>query len=315
MFALRGIVPIINTPFDGDGAIDFASLERLLVRGIDDGIAGCIVPAVASEVSKLNRRERRDLVRATAEIADGRIEVIAGVSSEEISETQQHIEYALSLGLRAVLCQVPQFLDGDEPGIRQHFTKVAEVGAPTLMIQDLAWSGWGLRTEFVGQLFDEIESFEAIKVEVVPAGAKYSAVLAATGGRIHVSCGWGLGQMIEALDRGVQAFTTTAVNLPFVRVFDLYEQGHRDQARDLFDRLAPFLIWCQQHIDISIHFLKQYCVAAGVFATNAVREPIQAYDEIHRAYGAHLINGIFAIENELRARPADRGVPSTNDSA
>lgn len=301
MFALRGIVPIINTPFTENDSIDFASLERLLERSIDDGITGCIVPAVASEVSKLTRQERRDLVRATTEIADGRIEVIAGVSSEDIRETLEHAEYALSLGLRAVLCQVPQSLDGNEPAIRQHFIRVAEVGVPTLMIQDLAWSGWGLRTEFVAQLFDEIESFEAIKVEVAPAGAKYSAVLAATGGRIHVSCGWGLGQMIEALDRGVQAFTTTAVNLPFVRVFDLYEQGRREEARDLFDRLAPFLIWCQQHIDISIHFLKQYCVAVGVFATNAVREPIHAYDEIHRAYGAHLIKGILAIEDELRA--------------
>jgi dihydrodipicolinate synthase/N-acetylneuraminate lyase len=191
MFALRGIVPIINTPFTENDSIDFASLERLLERSIDDGITGCIVPAVASEVSKLTRQERRDLVRATTEIADGRIEVIAGVSSEDINETLQHAEYALSRGLRTVLCQVPQSLDGDEPAIRRHFTRVAEVG--------------------------------------------------------------------------------------------------------------------QQHIDISIHFLKQYCVAVGVFATNAVREPIHAYDEIHQAYGAHLIKGLLAIEDELRANLPAKG--------
>jgi dihydrodipicolinate synthase/N-acetylneuraminate lyase len=300
MFTLRGIVPIVNTPFDHDRNIDFGSLERLMVRSIDDGITGCILPAVASEVSKLSVEERKDLVRAVSEIAAGRIEVIAGVSSEDARESQTLIEHSLSLGVKTVLCQVPQSLDGDETAIRTHFTRVAEAGAPVLIIQDLAWTGWGLRAGFVGELFDEIESFEAIKVEVIPAGAKYSAVLEATQGRIHVSCGWGLGQMIEALDRGVQVFTTTAINLPFVRIFDLYEMGQRDNAMELFDRMAPLLVWGQQHIDISIQFLKQYCVEVGIFATDVVREPIQAYDQVHRAYGAHLIDGVLALEDELR---------------
>ena len=44
-YALHGIVPIINTPFDDRLKLDFSSLERLLEQSIADGIVGCIVPA------------------------------------------------------------------------------------------------------------------------------------------------------------------------------------------------------------------------------------------------------------------------------
>lgn len=306
-FDLRGIVPIINTPFDDQDRIDYLSLERLLERGIREGIVGCILPAVASEVHKLSPVERREFVQAATEIIDGRIGIVAGVSAEDLQVTRDLTEHALSLGIDTVLCQVPQRLDGDSDGIRAHFKAVAEVGAPTLMIQDLAWSGWGMPIDLIARMYEEIDTFTAIKIEVSPAGAKYSAVLDATGGEIHVSCGWGLGQMIEALDRGVKAFTTTAINFPFVRVFDLYTQGRRDEAKALFDRLSPCLIWCQQHIDISIHFLKQYCVRVGVFDTVNVRQPIMPFDDEHRRYAAELIEDFIAIEGELWAEVAAGG--------
>ena len=50
-YPLSGVVPIIHTPWTEDDRIDFPSLERLIERSIEDGVSGCIMPAVASEVS------------------------------------------------------------------------------------------------------------------------------------------------------------------------------------------------------------------------------------------------------------------------
>ena len=52
IYPLKGIVPIINTPFTDSNIIDYDSVNRLIEQGIKDGIVGCIVPAVASEVSQ-----------------------------------------------------------------------------------------------------------------------------------------------------------------------------------------------------------------------------------------------------------------------
>src|SRR4029078_8456872 len=76
-----------------------------------------------------------------------------------------------------------------------------------LMIQDLEWGGPGLPIATIVRLADEIEPFRAIKVETVPGGPKYSAILAATRGRLTVAAGWAVPYLIEALDRGIHAVT------------------------------------------------------------------------------------------------------------
>jgi dihydrodipicolinate synthase/N-acetylneuraminate lyase len=303
MMDLDGITPIINTPFTDDLAIDYPSLERLVERAVEDGVVGCIVPAVASEVAKLTPAERRDLVAAVVGAAGGRIEVIAGVSSDSLAGSQALAEHALGLGCRSVLCRAPESLLSDPDALVRFFTELGRVGMDTLMVQDLQWDGPGLPVPVILRLCDEVSSVTAIKVETTPAGPKYSA-LARAG--VHVSCGWGMGQMIEALDRGVATFTTTAINLPFVEIHRRYRAGDRAGAVALFEEITPMVIWCQQHIDVSIALLKRYCHAVGLFATSRVRPPALDFDEIHQQIADDLIQLITTVEDRLRSERTRR---------
>lgn len=54
---LAGIIPVVVMPFEADGSIDHGSLERLVEDYCACGIAGMIVPAMASEVNKLSGPE------------------------------------------------------------------------------------------------------------------------------------------------------------------------------------------------------------------------------------------------------------------
>ena len=304
-FELDGVTPIVNTPFTDDLSIDYASLGKLVRRAVSDGVVGFIVPAVASEVGKLTAQERRGLLEATVDAA-GHVQVIAGVSSDDLAESVSLAEHALGRGVTAVLCRAPEPLVDDASGLVAHFTELAHVGMKTLIIQDLAWGGAGMHIGTISRLYDEIPAFTAIKVETSPAGSKYTAILEATGGAIHVSCGWGLGQMIEALDRGVSTFTTTAINLPFIEVHRRYRAGDRDGARALFDEVSPMLIWCQQHIEVSIPFLKRYAVADGLFSTARLRAPEIPFDSHQERIAAELIAFTRTLESRLR-----RGVSPT----
>lgn len=298
-YSLHGIVPIINTPFDDRLKLDFFSLERLLEQSIADGIVGCIVPAVASEVDKLSGEERRQLVERVVAIADGRIKVVAGASAENLEEAFNLAEHAVKAGSDGVLCRVPSFLEGDRKAIVNYFTRLSEVGMEMLMIQDLSWSGYGTRLEVILEMFEKIPAFRCIKIETVPAGLKSTQVLEATEGKLNVSSGWSLPEMIEALDRGIHGFNTTAINKPFVHIYQLHGEGRRDEAIVLFERILPFLAWAHQHIDISIHFLKRYCQRRGIFSTYNVREPILPYDTYHERCGAELIEQVIAVEDGL----------------
>jgi 4-hydroxy-tetrahydrodipicolinate synthase len=149
------------------------------------------------------------------------------------------------------------------------------------------------------RMFEHIPAFRCLKVETVPAGAKYTQVLRATSGTLQVSAGWALPQMIEALDRGVHAFNTTAINKPFVRIHQLHRAGLRNEAIALFDDIVPYLAWSHQHIDISVQFLKRYCRRRRLFSTAHVRPPVLAYDEYHKRCGADLLERIIEIEDAL----------------
>ncbi len=303
LYPLFGIVPVINTPFDDELKVDFDSLERLVRRSLTEGIGGFLVPAVASEVETLTPPERRRILEHVATVVRGQVPIVAGVSTESLKESQAFAEHALGLGCEAILCRVPLTLGDDESKIRRFFGGLAEVGMDVLMIQDLSWHGRGLATDLIIQLYDEIPAFKCLKVEIAPAGPKYTEVLEATNGTLNVSCGWGMLQMIEALDRGVHAFMTTASNRPFVEIYERYRKGRRRGAVDLFNRVLPVLSWVQQDLSVSIHFFKEYCVRRGEFRTANVRLPGPTFDPYYQRIAGELLDELLRLESELTDLP------------
>ena len=299
LYPLKGIVPIINTPFTDDDRVDYESLSRLVEQGIEDGISGCIVPAVASEVSKLSDDERNGLVEEVVRLVAGRIHVIAGVSDPDVRRVRLLAEHAVDNGVQGILCAVPMGLIDDKIGTKDYFLQLAEVNMPMLMVQDLHWNGYGMGLDTIMELWDEIESFRCLKLETVPAGYKMSQLIEASGGTMPIGTGWSLPQLIEALDRGTRFLTTTAVNKPFVHVFRLHEAGRRGEAIVLFNRLLPYLAWALQHIDVSVHFHKRYCMRRGLFATSGLREPILPFDSHHERIADEIIDDLIALEDQL----------------
>jgi dihydrodipicolinate synthase/N-acetylneuraminate lyase len=295
-----GIIPILNTPFDAQGRIDVDSLERALEQHIADGITGCIVPAVASEVQKLNNAERAQLIETSVAVAAGRIPVIGGASSETADDVVRLARHAQNAGCSAVLVQVPQQLYADSKAIRRFVGTIVEHGEiERLILQDLEWNGPGMAVDQIATLHHEVPALVGIKIETVPAGTKYSQVIEVTEGTLPVLGGWGLPQMIEGLDRGVYAFTPTAMNKPFVHIDRLYRMRRRDEAVELFERVVPALAFSCQHIDISIHFLKRYSVQRGWFSTATVRDPILTYDKHHERYGDEVTGRLIDLEDGL----------------
>ena len=298
-YSLAGVVPIIHTPWTEDNRIDFPSLERLIEQSIEDGISGCIMPAVASEVSKLSDGERTQFVEEVVRLVDGRIHVTAGVSDPDVRRSQRLAEHAVKVGVDGVLCAVPMDIIEDKPRVKAFMHELAKVDLPMLMIQDIHWNGYGMGLDTITELWEEIEVFRCLKLETVPAGYKMTQIIEATDALMPVGTGWSLPQLIEALDRGTKFVTTTAINKPFVHVFNHYNAGRRDEATKLFIRTLPYLAWAHQHIDISIHFYKLYSYRRGLFTTTRARDPILPFDEYHLRVANEIIDDLIEFEDSL----------------
>jgi 4-hydroxy-tetrahydrodipicolinate synthase len=293
---MRGIVTVLNTPFLDDDTIDQEGLRANVAQAIAAGVAGFLVPAMAAEVGKLSMAERIQLVETVLATVQGRLPVIGGASADTPEARLDLARRLIGLGCDGVLVSIPYT---DESQYRRHVEEVAALDPPFLMLQDWDANGYGVPVPVIVRLFEEIEAFRCLKVEVVPAGVKYSAVLEATGGRLHVSGGWAVMQMIEALDRGVHAFMPTGMHAIYTRIFSLYHEEQREQARVLFNRLLPVLAFSNQHLDISIHFFKRLLWRQGVYATPRVREPILPFDAFHQRGADELIEYVLELMQDL----------------
>ncbi|MEO1249219.1 MAG: dihydrodipicolinate synthase family protein [Pseudomonadota bacterium] len=294
---MRGIVPSLNTPFDAQGNVDEAALRRLVDETIAAGCQGILAIAVAGEQSSLTLSEKDRMARIITETAKGRLPVVISVTSQTASESRQLAAMARSANAAGICCQAPSGLQGED--LLSFFQSVADQGPNLLMIQDLDWGGGGLPLGQIERLFTAIPAFQCLKIETVPAGPKYTAVLDATGGALHVSGGWAVGQMIDALDRGVHAFMPTTMDRLYVAIHQAHCSGNRDAARALFDRLLPVLAFSNQHIDVSIRFFKMLRQAEGVFSTDTCRPPIPPLDEFQLGEARRLIRYVKALQCDV----------------
>jgi 4-hydroxy-tetrahydrodipicolinate synthase len=300
---IRAIITVLNTPFTAGDTIDIDSLKRNVQEAIDAGVAGFLVPAMASEVDKLTDIERDLLVSATLDVARGKVPVIGGASAPTVEARARHAKAVIDAGCDGVLASIPYQSD---PQYTHAVEALAKLEPKFIMLQDWASTGNGLPVPLIARLFEEIDAFKALKIEVPAAGIKYTQVYGATGGRLHLSGGWAVMQMIEGLDRGLHAFMPTGLHWTYSRIFKLYQAGRRAEARGLFNKILPVLAFSNQDIDISIHFFKRLLHEQGIYATSRVRQPIMPFDAIQEKIAMELVNHAILVELEAKGASKSR---------
>jgi len=298
----RGIVPVVQTPFDSDGKVDRASLDRLVEDAIAAGAAGFLTPAVASEVAHLEPAEREQIIRQVAARVGNRVPLIVGASSDDTRTCGRLATLAAEVGAVAWLVAVPQALYGRPDDVVPFFREASAGCELPLVIQDLQFGAAGLSLETIHDLHRALPRLAGLKIETAPAGPKYTAVRNVFGPDCFVAGGWAVMQMIEALDRGVDAMIPES---SMVRVYSaihlLHATKRRDEALRIFQALLPVLAFTNQELTTSIAFFKRLLVRKGIFAYDGLRMPGFVWDDFNRRIADELIDHYLALEREVAA--------------
>ena len=298
LFPLKGIVTVLNTPFTMNDSIDHKALKNNVNEALKAGVAGFLVPAMASEVYKLSVTERLKMVDTVLETVNDQVPVIAGAGETDLDKSKQILRSYLQQGCKNVLFQIPF---KNETQFRGQFMELAALNPEMIMLQDWDASGYGLEDGLICDLFENVEAFKCLKIETVPAGIKYSRILELTEGKLNISGGWAISQMIEGLNRGVHAFMPTGMHFIYTSIYRLFEEGKSKEAENLFQQILPVLAFSNQHLDISIHFFKRLLFSQGIYPTPNVREPILPFDGIHQEIADKHIKFIMQLEERLKA--------------
>ena len=134
---LKGSFVALVTPMSADGRIDYECLERLIDWHIEAGSNGLVIAGTTGESATLSRAEHVDLICRAAEIAAGRLPIIAGTGS---NSTQQTINLSLEVGNSGIdgyLMVTPYYNKPTQEGLFQHFRTIADAVQKPIMLYNV----------------------------------------------------------------------------------------------------------------------------------------------------------------------------------
>ena len=271
MTTLTGILPVLQTPFADDGAIDHAALRREVDFVVACGAHGIVVPAIASEYRALTDAERRALVETVVARAAGRLPVVAGVSAADPATALALAGHARAVGADAVMALPP---DRPESEAVAFYRALAEAAGRPVVLQNAgAALGRSLPTARVRQIVATVPGVRHVKEERTPAGHHMSDLLAGDGaGRPAGVLGGSAGIYLPAeLARGATGcMPSAAVADVLVALWDAWQSGDRGRARDLHAAVLPLLT---MEMSVMMAISKEVLRRRGVLASTRMRDP------------------------------------------
>lgn len=128
----------IVTPFQPDGSLDLAALERLIPYVIEQGSNGVVVNGSTGENPTLTPEEKRLMVGRVRELLKGTsVELVVGCSTNNTQETIQNAKEAATWGADGLLVVVPYYNKPSQRGIYQHFSAIAKAVDCPLMLYNV----------------------------------------------------------------------------------------------------------------------------------------------------------------------------------
>jgi 2-keto-3-deoxy-L-arabinonate dehydratase len=279
---LHGCIPILVTPFAGDGSLDLESLEREIDWVLAEGASGVACVAIASEGYKLTETERDAVIATTVRRVGGRVPVVASADGPGEEPAIDRARQATTLGADALMVLPSYFVKPGADALASYYARIAEVSGLPIMLQDAPQlTGVSMSPALWAHMAEATPGLRYIKAEGTPQGPTISETLRLCGDRLGVFCGWGGLSLLDALERGAIG------NMPapnFTRFFAdvqrVWEAGDREHAEQLFARDVPFVMWTMQSIDHSVTAAKVELHRRGVIASSRLRQPALALDDI-----------------------------------
>jgi len=274
----HGVYPIAPTPFLDDGAVDFASIDRLSGFYLRSGCAGVTVLGQLGEAPKLDAAESLAVAARFIKSFE-RVPVIVGVTAPGFAAMHALARESMALGAAGVMIAPPNTLRTDDQ-IAQYYAQAAQaIGADVpFVIQDYPLTFSVQMTPVViRRIVADNASCAMLKHEDWPGLEKISALrgFERDGSMRHVSilCGNGGLFLDFECERGAAgAMTGYAFPDMLCDVVKLQREGRRDAAHDLFDAHLPLLRYEQQP-GVGLAVRKHVLQRRGLIASAAQRAP------------------------------------------
>lgn len=283
---MTGIFPILATPFDDRGRIDFEDLEREVEWMVSVGVGGVGI-AVASEIYKLTDPERDEVLSSVVKQVDGRIPVVMNTGAMGTDVTVHYSKRAEELGANALMIRPPSFIAMPAGEVIEFFARVGASVTLPIFQQDQATAQ--VTPSMAIEIARRHENLCYIKVETAPTVPRMAETAelrdAASnagdgGGDLILFGGAGGAFLFEEVRRGsVGSMPGSTLPDVFVELWNLWHEGDEERAEAEFRRYGALMRTLKQPQGLDNWIYKEILVRRGIFKSAHARHPAVKPDQ------------------------------------
>ena len=125
MKKLYGVITAMTTPFDAEGNVDVAALERAVDFQVEKGV-NCLYPCgTTGEMMYLTVEERKLVAKTVIDHAAGRVPVFVQVGAWNLADTIELARHAVDSGADGIGVVTPVFYKLSDRGLIDFYEAVA----------------------------------------------------------------------------------------------------------------------------------------------------------------------------------------------
>lgn len=236
--ALRGIVPAVVTPFDGDGKIDYGAWRSHLGRLIAAGVHGLFVMGGQGEFFALTEEEREVAARFAIQEAAGRAPVFVNIGAVTTRQTVDLAQKAEGDGADYLVAITPYYIRPSADELVEHYVELCRsVAAPVLAYNIPERTGVELNPKILERIAAPCENFVGLK----DSSGKLDLISAYREARLKVFVGRDH-MILDGLKLGAVGAVSACANVApraFVELYEAFQAGDRERAAHLQAAVEP----------------------------------------------------------------------------
>ena len=279
---IKGICPIVASPFTDNGEVDYESLDKLVKHLLNGGCHAVTLFGIACEYYKLSDDEREKMaqvtIKAAKEVGGKTIISVTDHSTEVAVKRAKHFE---ELGADCLMLLPPFFLKPGAKYLYEHMRAIANAVEIPIMAQYAPeQTGVAIPPETFCMLEKECPNMIYYKIECKSAGPYVTNLMNLTDGKMKIFVGNAGFQLIECMDRGaIGAMPGCSMYDVYLDIYNHYADGDRETAIKLHNKLLPMLNHIRQNVEQIISFEKRILKRRGIIASDYCRKPSYDTDE------------------------------------
>lgn len=164
---MKGPLAPVLTVYKEDLSLDLdaiqANVDRLIRRGMSKGKGVLLAAGAGGDFPLLTHEERKVVIRAVAEAADGRATVLGTAQSPSTSEAIELAQWSQKVGCYGIQLSPTWYYDPNDAQVYDHFKAVSESIDICIMVYHTPWLGSHMSADLLRRLWDEFSNVRAIK--------------------------------------------------------------------------------------------------------------------------------------------------------